>query len=229
MKRKIIIGSRSFKYKKDALNFYKKILNSYTLGEELSCYDREEIFELLKFRNKYNKNIVGVKVDRVRNNTRCFYLIKDDLTLKAFSYTKSINGDYSPITKFSRTCRDLIQNDLKNVKLTYFKNNSKKGQVKCQETKDLCFWEELVIDHRQPNTFSIIVDRFIELYKIDVNNIEYLKVFDGVYEFKDEFISKKFKEYHKLKANLRVVKKVKNSERSYQARVKQQKMDLKIE
>jgi len=229
MKRKIIIGSRSFKYKKDALNFYKKILNSYILGEELSLNDRIEIFELLKFKNKYNKNIIGVKVDKVRYNTKCFYLIKDDLSLEVFSYIKSINGDYSPKTKFSRTCRDLVQDDLRNVKLTYFKKNSKKGQVKCQETKELCFWEELVIDHRQPNTFSMIVDRFIEVYNIDINIIEYIKIMDGVYEFRDELIANNFKEYHKIKANLRIVKKIKNSERSYLARVKQQKMDLKIE
>jgi len=92
----------------------------------------------------------------------------------------------------------------------------------------LCKWKELVVDHRQPNTFSIIVDRFIELNNIDIKSTEYIEIFDGVYNFKDEKISNKFRDYHKEKANLRIVKKGKNSGRAHQARVKQQKKDLRI-
>lgn len=101
-------------------------------------------------------------------------------------------------------------------------------RVKCQEAGELCKWEELVVDHRQTNTFSIIVDRFIELHNIDINSIEYIEIIDGVYDFNDKEISTKFKEYHKNKANLRIVKKGKNSGRAHQARVKQQKKDLRI-
>ena len=149
--------------------------------------------------------------------------------MEAFSYTKCINGSQSNNTKFSRTCREVIQKDLRDVKQKYFSQNSNKGQVKCQETGELCFWEELVIDHRQPNTFSVIVDRFIEVNRIDIAKIEYIEKIDAVYEFKDSEIANKFREYHKSKANLRIVKKGKNSGRSYQARVKRQKKDLKIE
>lgn len=133
------------------------------------------------------------------------------------------------MTRFSGTCRDTIQDDINNVKLQYFKANSIKGEVKCQETGDLCKWEDLVIDHRQPNTFSVIVDRFIEVNQIDITTIEYIEVFDGVYRFKDDDISRKFREYHKEKANLRIVRKSKNSGRAYQARVKKQKKDLRID
>lgn len=38
--------------------------------------------------------------------------------------------------------------------------------MKCQETGKLLKWEQLNVDHRQPNTFSIIVDRFVELRNI---------------------------------------------------------------
>lgn len=51
-------------------------------------------------------------------------------------------------------------------------------RVKCQETGELCKWEELVVDQRQTNTFSIIVDRFIELHNIDINSIEYIEIID---------------------------------------------------
>lgn len=233
MKKQIIIGNKTFKYKKDALGFYKEILNSYDFDEILNEEDKREIFELLKlhpnFEQKKEKGIRGFKVAKVTFNTKCFHIIKDDLTLEAFSYTKCINGSHSDTTKFRRVCRKAIQNDLRNVKQKYFSQNSQKGQVKCQETGKLCFWEELVMDHRQPNTFSVIVDRFIELNRLDITIIEYIENIDAESEFKDWELARKFRQYHKSKANLRIVKKGKNSSRSYQARVERQKKDLKIE
>lgn len=228
----MIIGNKEFKYKKDALNYYKEILNSYNFGEKLSENDTIKIIELLKnhpeFERKFSFGITEIIVEKVKYGSKAFHILNNNSELEAFSYIKCINGKKPPLTIFSNTCRDVIQEDINLVKYQYFSDNSTKGEVKCQETGELCKWKELVVDHRQPNTFSIIVDRFIELNNIDINLIEYIEIIDGVYEFKDTEISKKFKEYHKDKANLRIVKKGKNSGRAYQARVKQQKKDLRI-
>lgn len=142
----------------------------------------------------------------------------------------SVNGPFNQTTKFSRACRCAIAEDMWNVKLSYFQKHSKKGRVKCQETKELLKWEELNVDHRQPNTFSVIVDRFIEINQIDIGNIEYIKnETDGASDcFKDEELIYKFRKYHKEKANLRIIMKKLNLGRSHQARIKTQKKDLKI-
>ena len=228
----IEIGKLNFKTKKDALNHFKHILNSYKIGDKINNNDFNDVCELLKNHEKSKDKIgVGIKeieIIEVRYNTRCFNLIRNDSTSDIFSYTKCINGGFSPLTKFSRACRELIGEDLRNVKLEYFKANSEKGYVKCQETGELCNWEELNVDHRQPNTFSIIVDRFIEIKNLDVNTIEYQEVLDSIYILKDKELASKFKEYHKSKANLRVVKKVNNLGRSHQARLGRQKKDLTI-
>ena len=232
MKNKIIIGNRTFKYKKDAIDYYKRILNSYDYGEKLSESDFEEIKSLIQvhpdFENKFNFEISQIIVDKVKFNTKSFQVIKPDLDRVVFSYLKCINGQHKPQTKYNKACRDTVQNDLQKVKLEYFKKHSKNGRVKCQETGELCKWEELVIDHRQPNTFSVIIDRFIELNNIDVNSIEYDEKIDGVYSFKDNEISMKFKQYHKEKANLRIIKKELNSSRAFQGRISKQKKDLNI-
>lgn len=228
------IGNKDFKYKKDALSYYKEILNSYKFGETLNEKDKGEIIELLSihpdFKRKFDNGIKEIVVDKIpKYNSKAFHILDYNSELEAFSYIKCINGNKPPLTRFSGTCRDIIQDDINNVKLQYFKANSKKGEVKCQETGDLCKWEDLVIDHRQPNTFSVIVDRFIEVNQIDITTIEYIEVFDGVYRFENDEISQKFREYHKDKANLRIVRKSKNSGRAYQARVKKQKKDLRID
>ena len=114
------------------------------------------------------------------------------------------------------------------MKLSYFDKYSKKGKVKCQETGELFQYEELNVDHRQPNTFSVIVDRFVELKSIDLKNIEYLTIDGGPNELADKRLKEEFRQYHKDKANLRIVRKNLNLGRSYQARVNRQKKDLQI-
>ena len=228
----MIIGNKEFKYKKDALNFYKEILNSYNFGQKLNETDTIKIIELLKnhpeYERKFSFGIKDIIVEKVKYGSKAFHILNKKSELEAFSYIKCINGKKPPLTIFSNTCRDVVQKDINLVKYQYFSDNSKKGEVKCQETGELCKWEELVVDHRQPNTFSVIVDRFIELNNIDINSVEYIEIIDGVYDFKDKEISNKFRGYHKDKANLRIVKKGKNSGRAHQARVKQQKKDLRI-
>ena len=227
------IGRLEFKYKKDVTAHFKKILNSYDFKELLDEEDFNDVLNLLKIHPKAQEKIgPGIKeiiVDETRYKTKCFNALRVDSSCEIFSYLKCINGSLSPLTKFSKTCRDVIADDLRLVKLSFFKGNSQKGRVKCQETGELSLWVELNVDHRQPNTFSVIVDRFIELYGIDLSIVEYIETIDNVYLFKDDNLAKNFRQYHKEKANLRLVRKDKNLGRSHLARNKRQKKDLKIE
>jgi hypothetical protein len=233
MKKPIKIGEKTFIYKKDALLHFKRILNSYGYDEVLTPTDFEDVLNLLRLHERATEKIdVGVReirVDEIRYKTKCFRIIRVDSSSDVFSYTKCINGGLSQIEKFRRTCRHLVNDDLRNVKLAYFKSHSRKGKVKCQETGEWCYWEELNVDHRQPNTFSVIVDRFIEVNGIVLDKVKYLEVVDAVYKFEDEFLCKSFREYHQEKSNLRLVKRRSNLGRSHQARLKRQAKDLLIE
>ena len=48
MRKSIEIGDKRFKSKKDALVYFKNILNSYNFGESLNLKDFNEVYELLK-------------------------------------------------------------------------------------------------------------------------------------------------------------------------------------
>lgn len=233
MRRSIQIGKLTFKTKKDALAYFRNILNSYDYGEIINPTDFEKVYELLqnhyKAKEKIGLEVVDIRVEKLRYNNKGFLLVRKDLTTDFFSYIKCINGRSSPFQKFSKVCRELIRDDIRNVKLLYFKSNSKKGYAKCQETNKFYKWEELVVDHRQPNTFSIIVDRFIEVNRIDLEKIEYIDTEIYGSKFADNVLTKRFKKYHKEKANLRIVKRQINQSRAFQARIGNQKKDLKIE
>lgn len=232
MRETIKIGDKEFASKKDALIHFKTILNSYNFGERLNQDDTKDILDLLETHpnliEKVGVGIENIRIARLKYNTKSFELVRSDGSKEYFSYTKRINSPKTDFTKFREACRQAIQNDLRNVKLAYFDKFSKKGQVKCQETGELLKYEDLNVDHRQPNTFSIIVDRFIEVYKINIQNIDYFQVDGGSNELADEDLKQKFREYHKDKANLRIVKKSLNLGRSFQARINRQKKDLKI-
>lgn len=232
MRKPIKIGDKDFATKKDALNHYKTILNSYNFSEYLTDNDFQEIMNLLeihpRIKEKIGVGIKSVRVAKVQYNTKSFELIRFDGSTEFFSYTKRINSPKTNFTKFREACRQAIQDDLRNVKLAYFEKHSKKGIVKCQETGEHAKFEELNVDHRQPNTFSIIVDRFAELNKIDLENIEYIQIDGGPNELKDENIRREFRNYHRDKANLRIVKKDLNLGRSHLARIKRQNKDLII-
>lgn len=232
MRKLIKIGEREFATKKDALTHFKTILNSYDFGEQLSTNDFNDILDLLETHPRVKEKIgIGIEkviVSKVQYNTKSFDLVRADGSTEFFSYTKRINAPMTNFTKFREACRQAIQDDLRSVKLDYFEKYSKKGMVKCQETKEHSKYEELNVDHRQPNTFSVIVDRFIELNNLDIEQIEYLQVDGGPNELKDENLKQEFRKYHKDKANLRIVKKVLNLGRSFQARVNRQKKDLII-
>jgi len=173
--------------------------------------------------------IEDIKVSKVQFNKRCFEVFYSDKTSCYISYLMIIgNRKYNPESLFNVACRNVIHNDIRSVKQEYFDNHSVKGQVKCQETGELSKWEELVVDHRQPNTFSMIVERFKELNNFDLPAIEYTSNEQNHIIFQDESLIHKFRTYHKEKASLRIVKTSRNSSRTGMARIKKTTKDLTI-
>ncbi|WP_461137362.1 DUF3223 domain-containing protein, partial [Spirosoma terrae] len=173
--------------------------------------------------------IKDIKVAQVQFNTKCFEVFYIDDTSEYISYIMLINNKrYDPEKLFYVACRNSVHADVHAVKQAYFDAHSVKGQVKCQETGILSTWTELVVDHRQPNTFSIIVERFKEVNNFDLESIEYDSNQHNHIIFKDGNLTQRFQDYHKTKANLRLVRKECNSSRTGLARVKKTTKDLTI-
>ena len=233
MRHPVKIGERIYNSKKEALSHYKAILNSYNFGDVLNKSDSKEVLSLLEIdpnrKGKCGDGVKEVRVARLKYNTKCFELVRIDDTTDFTSYTKIINAPQTDFTKFLSACRQAVQEDLRKLKLSYFQKHSKNGVVKCQESGELLKWEELNIDHRQPNTFSVIVDRFIEIHQLNIAEIVLIEVDGFRDEIADNDLKEKFRKYHMNKANLRIVKKTRNLSRSHQARIIRQKKDIIIE
>ena len=211
-------------------------LNSLAENAEVKLEDEQEKAESeeVAIENNTDENeddfyIKDIQVARVQFNTKCFEVFYADDTSQYISYLMLINNKrYEPENLFYVACRNSVHADIYAVKQKYFDIHSIKGQVKCQETGILSKWTELAVDHRQPNTFSIIVDRFKEATNPNLEVIEYTSNAQNQIIFKDESLTESFKSYHKDKANLRLVRKECNSSRTALARVKKSTKDLSV-
>ena len=171
--------------------------------------------------------IKDITVSKVQFNTKCFEIYYSNDTSQYISYLMIIkNQEYTPEKLFTTACRNCIHKDLMAVKKTFFDQNSVTGHVKCQETGVLSKWEELAVDHRQPHTFSIIVDRFREFHNIQVSELEFTTTKENLIVFKNQKLTQDFIAYHRDKAMLRIVRKECNSSRSAMGRVKRSTKDL---
>jgi hypothetical protein len=176
-----------------------------------------------------NREIIDVKVVEVQYGTKCFKVFFNDLSTHIISYIMFIqNTTYNPFSLFNKACRNVVSDDMLLVKQEYFNANAIKGYVKCQETNELSKWEDLVVDHRQPNTFSVIVDRFKEIKNIELEHIEYITDENNFIVFKNQNLRAEFINYHKEKANLRIVRKECNLSRTGMGRLKRSTKDLII-
>jgi hypothetical protein len=233
MRKQLQIGDRIFNSKKEAILYYSRILNSYKTGELLENSDFVDVSSLVKYDLIDDERLISgiekIQITEVQYKTKCFEIIFGDNSSHTFSFTYAVNGRRKPITRFTIACRSAIQDDLHRLKQRYFDEFAKNGKVKCQETGVLSAWTELNVDHRQPNTLSVIIDRFIELNDVDINKIDYERDEKNKIIFHDKILSKEFRNYHKDKANLRIVRKELNLSRSHQARISTQSKDLNIE
>lgn len=193
--------------------------------EDVILYEREAFNE----NSKINSKIINVKVSKAQYDTKCFEVFYDNGDSGYVSYRMILNNTkHTPESLFDKACRNAIQKDLLTVKQNYFDQNSENGFVKCQETGVLSKWLELVVDHRQPNTFSMIVERFKEVNDIDLEKIDYTINEQNHIIFEDSLLGNKFIEYHKDKASLRIVRIECNLSRTGMARIKRTSKDLTI-
>ncbi len=249
MKNIVKIGDNEYPNKKSALAFYKNILNQYSFGSSLNNEHFTYVLDLMNYAwfsdfpsgdsgqdNILNLEkiapeitVIDILVSKVQFGARCFEVFYSNDESQYISYIMLVNRkNYTDEQLFNVACRNSVYEDINKVKQEYFKNNAVNGVVRCQETNVVSKWEELVVDHRQPNTFSIIIDRFKEINGVDLGGIKYASASNNMIIFSEIELTEKFKKYHREKANLRVVRKECNASRSSMARSKRNNKDLSI-
>ena len=91
--RQIKIDTRLFEKAGDATVFFRKMLNSYRVGEQVNATDGEELHALLKRHDEVNEKVgAGVSHFVVEGapepySGKCFWIVRTDGSKVDFSYS----------------------------------------------------------------------------------------------------------------------------------------------
>jgi hypothetical protein len=143
-------GNREYRFKKDGLNFYKKILNSYDFGESASQQHYQDLIDLITYDASYfddhnhfttldklfddEKKLLDLRIGKAQFKTKSFELVFDNGETDFISYILRITKRKPDLlSKFFKAARKVTFRDLRHVKQENFDKNSKKGLVPCLE------------------------------------------------------------------------------------------------
>ncbi len=219
MKRKLIeISGKKFTFQKDALHFFKIMLNRVRSNQTITGGDHDMLLALIE-RHPEAVQKIGKGVKRFFKSptdmgTSCFWIERIDGTKTDFSYITAVKAKGKSLyQEFTEACRNSVGPDLTNSKQEFFKEHGdKNGQVTCEITHQKVAIYESHLDHKSPLTFQVIVSLFISANNISISKEMLSASTDGQFqtELLDQNIKDKFIKYHHNVADLRVIADYKN-------------------
>ena len=213
------IGERNFSSATEAKNYYRQILNSGEVSRLLNEFEFAALMDLLSLHprsvDKIGSGVHAFTIELNEYKKRAFILHRVDGSKEDFSYLKCIDGDHNPFTEFSKACRRSVEN-----RLRLWKVNQMNGNVaKCAITGKIITIDQAHVDHKPPQTFSVIVKSFVVARDIDLSSVKYVrKNINGV-ELEDVNLASDFDQFHTRMAVLRIVCATENLKASSAARV----------
>lgn len=216
---KIVIHNKEFKSIKDAKQYVRNILNNNALYTPLSKDEFDFMLSVMQMHERAAEKIgVGVVSIDIQINhpytTRGFYATRKDCSVTDFSYIACLSGNKDKsLPNFKRACRHSVDDYVVKFKKEYFLCDF---DHICPISGELLTPGNSHVDHAPPYEFEDIVRDFIKNNNIDVKKVS-LKKGDGVIKhiFLDKELDKSFFDFHKEKANLRVILDKENLKRGY--------------
>lgn len=210
----VVINGVEFKFQKDAVAYFKEMLERYRNGQTVVGHDHEMLMSLLERHHEADKKI-GCGVNRLYKDktdmpTSCFWIERKDGSRTDFSYRTAISAKGKSLDQeFLQACRNAVQDDLRRLKEHFFKENGdENGKVKCDITGEPVTIYESHLDHKKPLTFQVLVETFIKANRIEIKTEMLLMSQDAQFQttFVDLDLKEKFILYHHEIAQLRIIK-----------------------
>ena len=94
--KQVKIGQKVWQLQKDALEYYKRILNAYKVGDFIENEDFDDVFNLIKnhpdAQGKIGFGIKAIYVEKDGYGGQCFHIKRTDNSTEHFSYLKAVKG-----------------------------------------------------------------------------------------------------------------------------------------
>jgi hypothetical protein len=233
----IVIGSRSFRTQKSALDHYKALLHRYQDGDRIA--DPGDYADLVALIERYDtildqvgeamKGCGRISHFERRRNTGTgwsgsgFWVVRQDGSATDFSYIRAVKGQPGDRSEhFYLACREAIALDLVLAKRRAFAEyGDAHGLVACELTGVMVSINDAHLDHAWPK-FSHIVAGFRAArgWSRDIPDGIVSTPADGQVEhtFVDKAVANAFRDYHHNQAMLRILSKKANLQTASQSR-----------
>ncbi len=203
------IDGMEFKSKKAVREYVKTNIHSqYPDHQPLSEDHFRFMVDLLKHHpwadQKFGEGIQKIWVaPETIYNTRCFWLERTDGSITDFSFYECLDGS-TALKDFKMACRIAISEDILDFKKRFFETNTNSI---CPVLQTPLTPENCHVDHEFPSTFEQLVNDFIVLKEIKVDDSLLVPHVDGVIgnRLLCEEMEAKWIEYHRKSAQLRVI------------------------
>ncbi len=228
------LDTKTFKSKKEAKEFFQRILHSYEAGERVKEDDGKHLHALLKRHNEYTQKVgCGIshfEVMKTRHGSNCFKIIRNDGSGTDFSFYHCIKQ--RPATQkqaVSKAFREAVRYDLYRAREKYIsENKNEDGTIECAISKERIQPEDAHMDHRPPMTFEVIVETFLKARNLNYEDVKLSKGADNqtIPEIIDWSLEAHFKNYHAQTAKISLVKASINLSQSAPNRIKKGQLHL---
>lgn len=216
----IKLGHCIFTSKKAATDAVQDLLWKHELGNQqamrVSDEDEAILRDLIELSpEKAEKVGPGIRYFEVRRNGiglkgQGFVIVRVDGSAVDFSYRRMITGKViTPRENFIRACRHAVQPFINEEKERFF---AEAERPTCCITGDKLKKEECEVDHAPPYTFALIVEGFVAMNRIDMDDPDLVyKPKDGASVvhvlpmLADPMMRDRFIQFHNTYARLRVI------------------------
>lgn len=211
----IKLGSVTYATKTEAKASVKKLLASYSVGQQVEDWEHQMVLcDLVlmheSWKQKVGCGIAGFKVQREeKHQSKCFWLVRVDGTSTDFSYIECFNPS-SPKQKTLTAMRHAVEEQIIAFKKKAF---SSATVIACAGTGKPVTWDDCAIDHVV--LFRDLAAEFSREIGVPLEDIETEPTRDGETEtlLADKDILALWLEFHQEHAQLRVTTREFNASR----------------
>lgn len=208
------IGPITFKSKSDAKNHCRAIMDRYPVQQIITGIDDVFLRDLIAIHPEADQKIgVGIshfttQIDPVWKTTRHFLIVRLDGSSTDFSFHTCIDGN-NHRKDVLHALRHAIADQVVNFQRCSF---ALQHQMSCPYTGETLTSSHCHVDHTPPDTFLILVSRWMKQEDIEYEQIELVDNADNqwVRVLRDDQISSSWQSFHISNANLRIISPVAN-------------------
>lgn len=206
------IGDKQFQTKASAETFIRELLLKWK-GQPCICgHDARFVESLLALHPRQpliiDCGLKHIKVQEIEKGYLRFLAVRIDGSIRDFSWRNCISPK-SQRSQVMSICRSVAEPQIINFRNDFWRNHK---TADCPITGQPMTIRDSDVDHAPPNTFAVLVEKWLAVIRSDFEliEIEYRSGYEERSCFQERWLEGDWADYHAQLAKLRVVSRVAN-------------------